>query len=65
MAEKKNYRDMLEFLSARYPLLLTKTQVAEILDVCPYTLRQIIKENNWKITCNKIPIGTLANYLCG
>lgn len=65
MAEKKGYREMLEFLSSRYPLLLTRTQAAEILNVCPYTLRKIINKQNWKTVDKKIPIGVIASYLCG
>lgn len=65
MAEKQGYREMLEFLSGKYPLLITRTQAAEILDVCPHTLRKIIHKNGWKTVNKKIPIGTIASFLCG
>ena len=65
MSEKKNYRETLEFLCEKYPLVLSKTQAAEILGVSRPTLNEIIKKYNWPIKLNKIPIGTIASYLCG
>lgn len=65
MAEKKNYRDMLEFLSSKYPLFLSNKQAAEILGVSLPTLRTILKKNNAYKKYGTIPIGVIANILCG
>ena len=63
--EKEGYRDMLSILMERYPMLLTKKQVCEILDLSFQTVCKLIAKG--KLTCDagKIPIGSLARYLCG
>lgn len=63
--EKEGYRDMLSILMEQYPMLLTKKEVCEMLGLSFNTLAKLIARG--KLTCDagKVPIGSLAKYLCG
>ena len=65
--EKQGYREMLCFLinDKSLPMTLTKKQAAEALDVSLTHLNTIISKGHLKIQDGKIPIGSLARYLCG
>lgn len=63
--EKQNYRDMLLFLSEKYPPTMTRGQACEALGVSRPTLRTMIGKNHIKVQDGKIPIGSVASYLCG
>ena len=66
MREKANYRDMLQFLTDKgYPLMLTKKQTAEILNCGKNAVPRIISKGHLKVIDGKIPIGSVASYLCG
>ena len=66
MREKANYRDMLQFLTEKgYPLMLTQKQTAEILNCGKNTVPRIISRGHLKVIDGKIPIGSVASYLCG
>ena len=64
--EKENYRTMLSFLSSEMhlPLLMTKQETCKALDVSPTTLSHIIRDGGLKFDNGRIPIGSVANYLC-
>lgn len=64
--EKPNYRDMLQILLEKgYPMLLSKTQTAEALGISKKYLNKIISKGHLKAQDGKIPIGSIASYLCG
>ena len=64
--EKANYREMLLFLKEQgCPLLITRKQAGELLGMAPLNLRKEIQKGRIKLADNKIPIGSLASYLCG
>ena len=63
--EKEGYREILSALMERYPLLLTRTQTAQALGIGRSTLAEIIRKKHIKVQDGKIPVGSLANYLCG
>ena len=63
--EKPNYRDMLQILLEKYPLLLSKKQTAEALGISRTHLDKIISKGHLKFQDGKIPIGSIASYLCG
>lgn len=65
--EKPNYRENLQFLYEEYgKLSFLKAEVSEILGVAYNTLQKMIKAGDLKVdSCGKIPIGSLASYLCG
>ncbi len=63
--EKENYREMLAFLTQRYPMLLNKGQAIEVLGISRPHLRKIIAKGHIKEQDGKIPIGSVASYLCG
>lgn len=65
MREKQGYRDMLSLLMERYPNTLTRTQAAECLGISRQYLGEIIQKGHIKIQDSKIPIGSIASYLCG
>lgn len=65
MREKQGYRDMLMLLMEKYPATMTRGLAAEILDVSPRHLGEIIKKGHIKVQDGKIPIGSIASYLCG
>lgn len=64
--EKKNYREMLLYLTERgCPALMTRKYVAEFLGIAVSTLARIIRKGKIKLQGSMITIGELANYLCG
>ena len=66
MREKQGYREVLEFLTERgCPLLLTRSAAAEFLSISRPHLNKLIREKAIKVQENKIPIGSIASYLCG
>lgn len=63
--EKEGYRDMLIILLEKYPPTMSRTQAAEALGVSRPHLNKIIQKQHLKIQDGKIPIGSVASYLCG
>ena len=65
--EKEGYRDMLYFLSEvkKLPLAMNKGQVCDALNVSREHLSVMISKGHIKVVDSKIPIGSVANYLCG
>ena len=65
--EKEHYRDMLMFLneSKNLPLLMDRGQACEALTVSRDYLAKLIAKGDIKSEHNKIPIGSVARYLCG
>ena len=63
--EKENYRATLQFLSEKYPMLMAKIQVAEALGISRTHLDKVIRKGHIKVQDGKIPIGSVASYLCG
>ena len=63
--EKEGYREILSALMERYPLLMSKTQAARALGIGKDRLAVIIRKKHIAVQDGKIPIGSLASYLCG
>lgn len=65
--EKEGYRDMLAFLNEnkKLPLLLSRGQACEAMGVSRDYLAILIAKGDIKLSDSKIPIGSLARYLCG
>ena len=65
--EKENYRSMLSYLidEKGCSLVMTKKETAKTIGVSRGTLDLMIAEGDIKMQNGKIPIGTIANYLCG
>lgn len=64
--EKENYRNMLQFLLEKgYPMTMSKTQAAELMEISKPHLDKIIRNKHIKVQDGKIPLGSIANYLCG
>lgn len=65
--EKAGYRDMLMFLSEdkKAPLLLNRGQACELMGISRDHLAEMIYKGEIKLSENKIPIGSIARYLCG
>ena len=64
--EKENYRDMLQFLCDKgYSMTLTRGECCEILGISRPFLRDLIDKKRIKVNGGKIPIGSVASYLCG
>lgn len=65
--EKPNYRDTLQFLTEKYTKMsLSKGETIELLGISYPTLQKLIKKGSLKSDCcGKIPLGSLASYLCG
>ena len=64
--EKENYRDMLQFLCDKgYPMALTRGEACKLLGVSRPVLRKMIDKKRLKVNGGKIPIGSVASYLCG
>lgn len=65
--EKEGYRDMLAFLNEnkKLPLLLSRGQACEAMGVSRDYLAVLIAKGDIKLSESKIPIGSLARYLCG
>ena len=64
--EKKGYRDMLNFLYDKgVPMLLTRAQAGKLLGIGQQNLRKEIANGKLNLKDNRIPIGSIASYLCG
>ena len=64
--EKSHYREMLQFLTEQgCPIMSTRQQASKMLGICQQNLRKEIAKGRIKLVDNKIPIGSLASYLCG
>ncbi len=64
--EKQGYRDMLFFLKEQgCPMMSTRGQASKFLGICQQNLRKEIAKGKIKVCEDKIPIGSLASYLCG
>lgn len=64
--EKKGYREMLVFLSDKgVSMLCTRAEAAKVLGIGQQNLRKEIAKGKLKLQDNRIPIGSLASYLCG
>lgn len=62
--EKEGYREILEMLMEKYPVLLTNVQAAEVLGCSRRHFYDIVKRGHIKIKDGKVPIGAIASYLC-
>ncbi len=64
--EKSNYREMLLFLREQgCPMMSTRKEASSFLGICQQNLRREISKGRIKLCEDKIPIGSLASYLCG
>lgn len=67
--EKPNFRDMLNFLVSEKaaPLMLSRRQVARTLSISHSRVGELIARGALEVdkATNKIPIGSVARYLCG
>ena len=65
--EKEGYREMLMFLSEtkKLPLLMNRGQACEALGISRDYLAVLIAKGHIKLSGNKIPLGSVAGYLCG
>lgn len=63
--EKEGYREMLSILMEKYPATLSRTQAGEALSVSQPHLRKLIQRKHIAVKDGKIPIGSIASYLCG
>ncbi len=64
--EKPNYRETLAFLvEQNHPLVLDKKETKELLGISLNFLNKLIDEGYIKVTSGKIPLGSVANYICG
>ena len=64
--ERKNYREMLGFLTEQgFPLLMTKKDAASSLNISFNTLQKLVNAKKIKVDNGFVTIGSLANYLCG
>lgn len=65
MAEAFGYRETLELLAEKHPMLVTRQTTTVILGCCTNTLDKIIKKGHIKVVDGKIPLGSIARYICG
>ena len=63
--EKQGYRDMLSLLMEKYPATMTKRTAAVAVGVSYSHMCEIVKKGHIKVQDGKIPIGSVASYLCG
>ena len=63
--EPVGFRDMLAELMKEHPMLLSKTSVCEMLEVSRTYLDKLIREGKITYKDGKVPIGSVARYLCG
>ena len=64
--EKSNYRETLAYLQEKgFEFLMSKSQAAEKLCISRPTLDGIIKSGRITMHNGKIPLGSIASYLCG
>ena len=63
--EKAGYREMIEFISEKYPMAMTQKEAAECIGVSLPHIRKLIRNGKIKFVCGKVPIGSVASFLCG
>ena len=64
--EKVHYRETLAYLTEQgYSMSLSKTEAQKILGISWEYLNKLIAKNYIKEVCGKIPLGSVANYICG
>lgn len=63
--EKLGYREMIEFLSKDHPLAMTQKEAAECMGISQPHMRRLVNEGVIKVVCGKVPIGSVAHFLCG
>ena len=65
--EKPEFRNMLCYLidDKKYPPTMTKGQAAKAIGVSRGHLDKIIARGRIKVQDGKVPIGSIASYLCG
>lgn len=67
--EKEGYREMLAFLTSEkdVPLMMSRTQAANVLNISRTSIGNLIAGGYIALdkATNKIPIGSIARYLCG
>ena len=66
MAEAFGYRETLELLAEKHPMTVTQKDTAKILGCSLSHLKDtIIKKGHIKVVDGKIPLGSIARYICG
>lgn len=65
--EKPNFRDMLQYLheDLKVPLAMSQKQAAEVLGVSKPHFYKLVAKDHIKVQDGKVPIGSVASYLCG
>ena len=65
--EKPNFRDMLQYLheDKQCPLTMTQKEAAKVINVSVTHFKTIVAKGHIKVVDGKIPIGSVASYLCG
>lgn len=65
--EKEGYREMIVFLceNKKLPLLVTKREACVAMGISRNYLTKLIIDGKITLDENKIPIGSIARYLCG
>ena len=63
--EKEGYREMLAMLCEEHPMLMSKKEACPLLSVSLPHLNKLISQGKIKYDNGKIPIGSIASYLCG
>ena len=65
--EKQGYREMLAFLTGEKgcAMMLSRKEAQKVLGVSHTHLTKIIQRGHIKLVDNKVPIGSIASYLCG
>lgn len=67
--EKEGYRDMLAFLNTekKAPMMLSRSEAANVLNISRTSVCALIADKRLEVDkiTNKIPIGSIARYLCG
>ena len=63
--EKEGYREMLALLCAKHPMLMSKKEACPILGISIPHLNKLIAQDKITYDNGKIPIGSIAKYLCG
>lgn len=65
--EKANYRDTLSYLREveKAPFSLNKTEAAKLADISREELNELIANGIIKMSGKKIPLGSVASYICG
>lgn len=62
--EKQGFREILELLMEKYPMILSKGEACDALGCSRDRLQSLIVRGSIKVKDGKIPIGAIASYLC-